>query len=141
MIDTKSYPDNIPFAAYGMIAITSLVLAYATIMDIDKNKDTTSATSMLPSIIPPTQENQLDNLNENIDIEEESTEIPGVTEPVIGVPVVPVSPIVPPPLDQLNKINPEPTAPIAQAVPVAEKVGGKSKKSKKSKKRSRKHKN
>jgi len=135
MIDTKSYPDNIPFAAYGMIAITSLVLAYATIMDIDKNKDTTSATSMLPSIIPPNQEDQLDNLNENI--EEESTEIPGVTEPVIGVPVVPVSPIVPPPLDQLNNLNPEPTA---QAIPVAEKVGGKSKKSKKSKKRTRKQK-
>jgi hypothetical protein len=40
---------SIPILAYAFIGITTLVLAYATIMDTEPIGDATSATSLLPS--------------------------------------------------------------------------------------------
>lgn len=127
MISKNTPNDTIPFVAYGMIGITTLVLAYATLMDKQPTiaEDNKSATTMLPELGK----------------EKTPTE---VQEPAVGMPVVPVSPIVPPPLDQLNKLNPdqpaeEKIAPEPAPGPLAQ-AGGKSKKSKHSKKRTRKHK-
>jgi len=129
MIDTNAPNNSIPFVAYGMIGITSLVLAYATLMDTENKEDgiLESGTSELPSLSPMPVEEPI--INEP-------------TEPEVGMPAVPVSPIVNTPLEQLNNLNPESNEPPAPQVAVlppalkeAPKVGGKSKKNKKSNKK------
>jgi hypothetical protein len=136
MIDKNAPNNSIPFVAYGMIGITSLVLAYATLMDTE-NKDediTESGTSALPSLSPTITETQSNSVEP--------------AEQELGMPMVPVSPIVNPPLEQLNNLNPEgnkaedvsglpPAPPAVKEVPVAQKVGGKSRRNKKSNKKTK----
>jgi hypothetical protein len=136
MIDTSNSTDSIPFVAYGMIGITSLVLTYATLMDKGDKKEEgepISSTSALPSLIPAPEE----------EVKPVPSELETVNS-VTGLPIVPVSPIVPPPMDQLNKINEPENVPTENVpkenVPQAPVVGGKSRKSKKSKKQTKKHK-
>jgi hypothetical protein len=104
MIDFNSPNENIPFIAYTLIGITSLVLTYATMMDNEPDKEGESAVDMLPS-------------NEEAEKEVEKEPEVAVAEPIGSVapepnappvPVVPVNPLIPaPPLESLNSESSE----------------------------------
>ena len=85
--------QTIPVAAYGLIGITSLTLAYLTMIDSsqEKKKDITSpsisATSMLPS-------NIFDNKSES----KESTLLPS---PIAAI----ANPVTPPPIAEAERIE------------------------------------
>jgi hypothetical protein len=77
------YNDSIPVLAYGLIGVTSLVLAYATFMDDTgntNNSSNTSATSMLPNV----------NLNP---FSQGTQPASSPTQPVVAVPVTSSSPL------------------------------------------------
>jgi len=119
MIDLKAPNDTIPFVAYGMISLTSLILAYATLMDNEPANVSTempgeksSATSFLPDIFNKSASST--NLPNAVPIEQPP-----------GVPVIPLAPIIPTaPLDNSSlPAQPEENSPF--------KIGGKKKKTRK----------
>jgi hypothetical protein len=93
--------DSIPFVAYGMIGITTLVLAYATLMDVDKEDDISasdSATSLLP---PITQPSSPETSNDEV----EPPPLPE-DENLGNVPMAPIAPLIPPaPGDELDRMR------------------------------------
>jgi len=56
-MDSILYADfyGVPIMTYGMIGVTTLVLAYFTITDIDTNTTTEAAAPILPSFTTPTE--------------------------------------------------------------------------------------
>jgi hypothetical protein len=110
MLDRDSH-EAVPFVAYAMIGITSLVLAYATLSDTTE-----------------TLKSNVDNIQETA---------PKQEEPSQGIPVVPVSPMIP--VSPFAGV-PEPPLAVAEPVsqregpgpfePTEKQAGGKRRKNK-----------
>jgi len=106
MIDFDTPNENIPFVAYTLIGITTLVLTYASLMDKDNTKSDESSTSMLPSMNNEPEPSAPPATEPEAPAEEVAKAVPIGAPPAEAeptVPVVPVNPMVPTPsLPELN---------------------------------------